>query len=66
MCCFRFYWSVNLGALVAYSLDGYICQYGIPALGGKEYGFFVGYSIPAIMMGMSLKKSVVCVSFYMD
>ena len=47
---FRFYWSINLGALISYTLVAYVCQYGIPSLGGAEWGFFVGYSIPAIMM----------------
>ena len=45
-----FYWSINLGALVAYSLVAYICQYGLPFLGGQKWGFFVGYLIPTVMM----------------
>lgn len=45
-----FYWSINLGALVAYSLVAYICQYGLPFLGGEPWGFFVGYTIPTVMM----------------
>ncbi len=45
-----FYWSINLGALVAYSLVAYVCQYGLPFLGGEDWGFFVGYLIPTIMM----------------
>lgn len=45
-----FYWSINLGALVAYSLVAYVCQYGLPFLGGESWGFFVGYLIPTIMM----------------
>ena len=45
-----FYWSINLGALISHTLVAYVCQYGIPALGGEEWGFLVGYSIPAIMM----------------
>jgi len=45
-----FYWSINLGALLAYSLVAYVCQYGLPFLGGESWGFFVGYLIPAIMM----------------
>jgi hypothetical protein len=33
----------------------YICQYGAgPALGGEEWGFFVGYTIPSIMMGLAI------------
>lgn len=45
-----FYWSINLGALIAYSLVAYVCQYGLPFLGGEPWGFFVGYLIPTIMM----------------
>jgi peptide/histidine transporter 3/4 len=45
-----FYWSINLGALIAYSLVAYVCQYGLPFLGGESWGFFVGYLIPTIMM----------------
>jgi solute carrier family 15 (peptide/histidine transporter), member 3/4 len=45
-----FYWSINLGALIAYSLVAYVCQYGLPGLGGEPWGFFVGYLIPTIMM----------------
>ncbi|RYY82569.1 hypothetical protein EON63_13035 [archaeon] len=47
----RFYWSINLGSLISYTLVAYICQYGLPFLGGEKWGFFVGYCIPAIMMG---------------
>lgn len=48
----RFYWSINLGALISYTVVAYICQYGAgPDLGGEEWGFFVGYTIPSIMMG---------------
>ena len=50
----RFYWAINLGSLIAYTLVSYICQYGIPDLGGEKWGFFVGYSIPAIMMGQHI------------
>eukprot|EP00597_Dinobryon_sp_UTEXLB2267_P005647 CAMPEP_0170080918 /NCGR_PEP_ID=MMETSP0019_2-20121128/16920_1 /TAXON_ID=98059 /ORGANISM="Dinobryon sp., Strain UTEXLB2267" /LENGTH=662 /DNA_ID=CAMNT_0010295097 /DNA_START=50 /DNA_END=2038 /DNA_ORIENTATION=- len=49
-----FYWSINLGALIAYTLVSYICQYGIPSLGGEKWGFFIGYSIPAIMMALAI------------
>ena len=45
-----FYWSINLGALLAYSLVAYVCQYGLPFLGGESWGFFVGYMIPTVMM----------------
>lgn len=46
-----FYWSVNLGSILSYSFVAYICQFGIPSLGGKRWGFVVGFSIPAIAMG---------------
>ena len=51
---FRFYWSVNLGAMVSYTVISYICQYGIPQLGGVEWGFFVGYLIPCVSMGIAI------------
>eukprot|EP01036_Dinobryon_divergens_P035387 gene35387-45847_t len=35
-----FYWAINLGSLIAYTLVSYICQYGVPDLGGEEWGFF--------------------------
>ena len=38
----QFLCSINLGALVAYTLVAYICQYGLPFLGGPKWGFFVG------------------------
>ena len=38
----------NLGALIAFSLTAYICQYGLgSALGGQQWGFFVGFAISA-------------------
>lgn len=49
-----FYWSINLGSLISYTLVAYICQYGLPFLGGADWGFFVGYSIPAIFMAMAI------------
>ena len=49
-----FYWSINLGAFISYTTITYICQYGIPALGGLDWAFFVGYLIPAIMMGLAI------------
>ena len=45
-----FYWSINLGALISFTLVAYICQYGISSLGGQNWSFFVGFSIPLIMM----------------
>lgn len=49
-----FYWSVNLGALLAYTIVTYICQYGIVGVGGEKYSFVVGYSIPLIAMFLGL------------
>lgn len=49
-----FYWSINLGALGAYTLVAYICQYGIPFLGGESWGFFVGYLIPTIVLSLGV------------
>jgi solute carrier family 15 (peptide/histidine transporter), member 3/4 len=51
-----FYWSINLGSLISYTLVAYICQYGLPWLGGEDWGFFVGYCIPAIMMALAIGK----------
>jgi hypothetical protein len=36
--------------MVSYTAISYICQYGIPQLGGVEWGFFVGYLIPCVSM----------------
>jgi peptide/histidine transporter 3/4 len=36
--------------MISYTIICYICQYGIPELGGVEWGFFVGYMIPCIAM----------------
>jgi peptide/histidine transporter 3/4 len=49
-----FYWSINLGSLISHTLVSYICQYGIPALGGEDWGFFVGYLIPCTTMAMAI------------
>ncbi|CAN0111387.1 unnamed protein product [Ectocarpus sp. 13 AM-2016] len=50
----RFYWSINLGALVSFTLVSYVCQYGLPFLGGPDWGFMAGYSIPCIAMSLAL------------
>ena len=39
---------------VSYTFVSYICQYGIPALGGLEWSFFVGYSIPCVAMAIAV------------
>lgn len=49
-----FYWSINLGALVSYTVVAYICQYGIAALGGEQWGFFIGFLIPTASMGLAI------------
>lgn len=49
-----FYWSINLGALLAYTVVAYICQYGLPGLGGERWGFFVGYLIPTLALGLGI------------
>lgn len=49
-----FYWSINLGALVSYTLIAYICQYGFPFLGGPDWGFFAGYMIPTAMLAVGV------------
>jgi sensor histidine kinase YesM len=45
--------SINLGALVAYTLVAYICQYGLAFLGGQDWGFFVGTWTNVQMTNMS-------------
>jgi len=49
-----FYWSINLGAMISYTLVSYVCQFGLPFLGGETYSFIVGYGIPTIMMGLAI------------
>lgn len=43
-----------MGSLLAYSLVAYICQYGLPGLGGATWGFFVGYLIPTVFLGLGI------------
>lgn len=50
----RFYWSINLGALVSYTLVSYVCQNGLSFLGGRDWGFMAGYSIPCFAMAIAL------------
>jgi peptide/histidine transporter 3/4 len=54
-----FYWAINLGSLVSYTLITYICQYGIAGLGGVEYGFFDGYLIPTVMLSIGIAIFVI-------
>eukprot|EP00608_Synchroma_pusillum_P009396 CAMPEP_0198438436 /NCGR_PEP_ID=MMETSP1452-20131203/50943_1 /TAXON_ID=1181717 /ORGANISM="Synchroma pusillum, Strain CCMP3072" /LENGTH=617 /DNA_ID=CAMNT_0044159019 /DNA_START=66 /DNA_END=1919 /DNA_ORIENTATION=+ len=54
-----FYGSVNVGALLAYLGVAYIAQYGIPALGGLSWSFFVAYTIPAVAMGLALLTFII-------
>ena len=36
-----FYWSINLGSLLAFSLVAYICQYGLSFLGINPIIFII-------------------------
>jgi dipeptide/tripeptide permease len=58
----RFYWSINLGSLIAFSAVAYICQNGIEGLGGLDWAFFVGFSVPAISMS---KSCISCLSLFL-
>lgn len=49
-----FYWSINLGACFSFTFVAYVCQYGLPGLGGKKYSFVAGYTFPAIMMALAV------------
>lgn len=49
-----FYFSINCGALISNTLVAYLCEYGIPSLGGVKWSFFVGFSVPAVAMGAGL------------
>ena len=53
-----------MGALIAYTIVTYICQYGINGLGGEQYSFVVGYSIPLIAMFLGLIVFVIGNSKY--
>lgn len=43
-----FYAAINCGALISFTLIVSITQYGIGWLGGREYGFAVGFGIAAL------------------
>ena len=49
-----FYFAINCGALVSNLLVAYLCQFGIPSLGGTSWSFFVGFSVPTIAMAIGL------------
>jgi len=49
-----FYWVINLGALLSYTVIGFCCQYGVPFLGGEDWGFFVGMAIATIAMTLGI------------
>ena len=49
-----FYWAINAGALISFTFVAYCCQYGLKGLGGVKWGFFVGFSIPVIMMAAAI------------
>ena len=59
-----FYWSINLGALVAYTVVASICQYGITSLGGPSWAFFDGYLIPTIAMFFAIVIFIIGASKY--
>lgn len=48
-----YYFGINLGAFISYTLIAYICQYGLGA-GGLEWGFFTGYLVCACSQGMAI------------
>ena len=49
-----FYWVINLGSVFSYTLVAFCCQYGLPFLGGQDWGFFVGMSIVTITMAAGI------------
>ena len=49
-----FYFAINSGALVSNLLVAYLCQFGVPSLGGTRWSFFVGFSVPTIAMAIGL------------
>ena len=45
-----FYWAINIGALMSYTLIAYVVQYGIPSLIPVEWGFFAGMVLVTMLM----------------
>lgn len=45
-----FYWAINIGALMSYTLIAYVVQYGIPTLIPVEWGFFAGMVLVTALM----------------
>ncbi|MEC8278709.1 MAG: hypothetical protein VX026_13395 [Myxococcota bacterium] len=45
-----FYWAINIGALVSYTLIAYIVQYGVGSLIPVEWGFFAGMVLVSVLM----------------
>lgn len=49
-----FYWGINIGTAFSFTVISYICQYGIPGLGGASWGFFWGYLLVTISMTLGI------------
>lgn len=49
-----FYWSINVGALIAFSVVAYIAMNGAPPVIPVSYGFFASFLIPALAMSIAL------------
>ncbi len=45
-----FYWAINIGALMSYTLIAYVVQYGVPSLVPVEWGFFAGMVLVTALM----------------
>ena len=59
-----FYFSINLGALLSYTVVSYIAQYGIASLGGKNYGFLCAVSLQTFVLASGILVFVSGSSFY--